>query len=318
MSTGSPRARFEPQGVIPAVLLPFDAAHEVDEPAFRRHLADVTGTRGVTAIAVNGHSTEVSSCTPDERQRVLDIALDTVGDRTPVVAGVYSDSTREAAALARAAERSGAAALLVFAPNPFTGGAAARPEMTLAFYREIAAASSLPLVLFQFPMAGGLGTPLPTLLRLAEEVPTLRAVKDFTNHPVAAEAQWRALRALPRPLKVLTSHSSWLLGALAIGADGILSGAGSVIPELHVALFEAMRRGDLAAARAVNDRIHPLADAFYSEPFLDMHNRMKEALVMLGRADRAHVRGPLLKPDAQDLARLARALHAAGLLPPGH
>jgi len=318
MSKPTPHAPFEPRGVIPAVLLPFDAAHDIDEPAFRRHLNDVTATRGVAAIAVNGHSTEVSSCTLDERQRVLDIALDSVGDHTPVVAGVYADNTREAAALARAAERSGASALLVFAPNPFTGGASARPEMTLAFYREIAAASSLPLILFQFPMAGGLGTALPTLLRLADEVPTLRAVKDFSNHPVAAETQLRALRALPRPVNVLSSHSSWLLSALAFGADGILSGAGSVIPELHVALFEAMQRGDLAAARAVNDRIHPISDAFYSEPFLDMHNRMKEALVMLGRMASAHVRGPLLKPGASDLARIERALRAGGLLPPAH
>lgn len=306
---------FEPRGVIPAVLLPFDADHQIDEPAFRQHLADVTATRGVSAIAVNGHSTEVTSCTLAERQRVLDIALDAVGDRLPVVAGVYSDHTSEAVDLARAAERSGAAALLVFTPSIFSGGASVRPEMALDFYRHIATASSLPLILFQFPAAGGLGTALPTLQRLAEEVPTLRAVKDFCNHPVAAELQLRALRSLARPVNVLTSHSSWLLASLAIGCDGILSGSGSVIPELHVALFEAMERGDLAAARAVNERIHPLADAFYSEPFLDMHNRMKEALVLLGRQRGAHVRGPLLKPPAKDIARIEQALRAAGLLP---
>lgn len=60
---------------------------------------------------------------------MLDIALHMVGDRTPVVAGVYADNTREAVQLAREAERSGASALLIFAPNPFAGGAAARPEM---------------------------------------------------------------------------------------------------------------------------------------------------------------------------------------------
>jgi hypothetical protein len=77
----------------------------------------------------------------------------------------------------------------------------------------------------------------------------------------------------------------------------------------HVA---AVRGNDLARARALNDRLHPLAEMFYAEPFIDMHNRMKEALVLLGRLEHAFVRPPLVKLEAAEIARIAAALEAAG------
>ena len=114
-------------------------------------------------------------------------------------------------------------------------------------------------------------------------------------------------------MAVLSTHSSWLLSSLVLGCDGLLSGAGSVIAALQVALLRAVERGDLTAARAVADRIYPTTGAFYDPPFLDMHNRMKEALVHLGRMKAAHVRPPLMKlPDAE-IARIGRAMDHAGL-----
>jgi 4-hydroxy-tetrahydrodipicolinate synthase len=80
-----------------------------------------------------------------------------------------------------------------------------------------------------------------------------------------------------------------------------------------VALFEAVQRCDLAEVQAINARIRPTAEAFYAEPFFDMHNRMKEALVMLGRMRRAVVRPPLKKLGEAELARIRAALAAAGL-----
>jgi 4-hydroxy-tetrahydrodipicolinate synthase len=86
-----------------------------------------------------------------------------------------------------------------------------------------------------------------------------------------------------------------------------------VIPELQAALFQAVQAGDLPRARAINDRIYPLAQAFYAAPALDMHNRMKECLVMLGRMDRAVVRPPLVRIGDAERARLHAALDAAGI-----
>ena len=154
-------------------------------------------------------------------------------------------------------------------------------------------------------------------LRLVESVPTIRAIKDWCADPMLHERHIRTLQSLPRPITVLTTHSSWLMSSLAMGADGLLSGAGSVVADLQVALFEAVKAQDLAAAQAVNDRLYPLQQAFYAPPFLDMHNRMKECLVLLGRMDRAVVRPPLVKLPEAEIGRLKAALAAARIEPEG-
>jgi 4-hydroxy-tetrahydrodipicolinate synthase len=311
----SRRCPFVAEGVIPALLLPFDAQMNIDEAQFLQHLDDVAAVRGVTAVTVNGHSTEVSSCSFDEQQRVLELALSRVGERLPVVAGVYTESTAEAVRLARAADRAGASALLVFIPPLFSGGAAQRPDMVIAHFQRIAEACDLPLILFQFPMASGMGTPLSTLVRLAEAVPTLVAIKDASNNPVTTERQVRELHSLKRPVHVLSSNSSWLLASLVLGCKGILSGAGSTIAPLHVELFDAVQHNDLAAARQAADRLFPVNEAFYADAFLDMHNRMKEAQVLLGRWPSAHVRAPLLRLSTGEISSIELALRQAGLLP---
>lgn len=78
-------------------------------------------------------------------------------------------------------------------------------------------------------------------------------------------------------------------------------------------MFHAIKRNDLATARAINDRMQPVTQAFYAPPFLDMHNRMKEAAVLLGRQKRAVVRPPLMKLDDAEIERIGDALKAAGI-----
>lgn len=304
---------YRPRGVIPATLMAFNEDFSIDEPFARKHLADVAGTPGLNAITVNGHASEVHACSFEEQQRILEFSLDEVGDRVPLINGVYADGSLEAARIARMAERSGASCLLVFPPQSMIMGGQLRPEMALAHFRTIADATDLPMILFQYPMASGLGYPFDTLTRLLDEIPSIVAIKDWSNDGALHERHIRTLQGRERPVTVLTTHSAWLMSSLALGCDGLLSGAGSVIADLQVALFEAVQAKDLARAQAVNDRIYPLAQAFYAPPFLDMHNRMKECLVMLGRLDKAVMRPPLRKLDSAELARLRAALDAAGL-----
>jgi 4-hydroxy-tetrahydrodipicolinate synthase len=303
---------YIPHGVIPAVLLPFDGELAIDEASFRKHLRDVAAVPGLSAITINAHSTEVASCTFDEQRRVLDVAQDEIGGRLPLVNGVWADGSLEAARIARMATAGGASALLVFPPGPFTLGQS--PEMALAHFKRIADATDLPIIVFQYPLATGQGYPRDTLLRLCEEVPTIRAIKDWAGNVAQHEWHVRALQSLPRPVNVLSTHSAWLLSSLVLGCNGLLSGSGSVIPDLHSALFRAVKDNDLAAARRLNDRIYPLVQVFYADPWADMHNRMKEALVLLGRLPRAVVRPPLVKLGAAEIGRIRAALIEAGLL----
>jgi 4-hydroxy-tetrahydrodipicolinate synthase len=305
-------AHYVPHGVIPAVLLPFTDDLAIDEKSFRKHLSDVAATDGLSAVTINAHSTEVASCGFDEQRRVLDITQDEIGDRLPIVNGVWADGSIEAARLARMAEQGGASALLVFPPAPFTLGQSA--AMALEHFKRIADATSLPLIAFQYPLATGQGYPRDTLFRMVDEVPTIRAIKDWVGNVPQHEMQIRELQSLKRPVNVLSTHSAWLLSSLVLGCNGLLSGSGSVIPDLQSALFRAVRADDLAEARRLNDRIYPLARAFYADPWVDMHNRMKEALVLLGRLPRAVVRPPLVKLGRAEIDRIRSALVASGLL----
>src|SRR5258708_39228204 len=117
---------YFPHGVIPAVLLPFHDDLSIDEASFRKHLRDVTAAEGLSAITLNAHSTEVASCTFDEQRRVLEIAGDEIGDKTPIINGIWADGSLEAAGLAKMATAARASPLLVFPPAPFTPGQHAR------------------------------------------------------------------------------------------------------------------------------------------------------------------------------------------------
>lgn len=304
------RLRFS--GIMPANLLPFTADLEIDEPAYRRHLRWLADTRGVTGIVANGHAAEVSSLTRDERARALAIALDEVGDRCPLVAGVYADGTREAVALARDAKAAGAAGVLVFPPTLFAWGAQVKPDMAMRHLSEVAAGADLPIIVFQYPLSSGIGYPPDTLARLVE-IPQVAAVKDWSNDIVSFERGLRAVRATGRPVAVLSAFTMSLMASFLLGADGAISGMGSVTADLQVDLFEACAKGDVDQARAINDRQDQLVRAFYDTPFVDMHNRMKEALVMLGRIPAAHVRPPLTPIPPRERDAIRRALAAARL-----
>jgi len=188
---------YLPHGVIPAVLLPFNDDLSIDEKSFRSHLRDVAATDGLSAITINAHSTEVASCSFDEQRRVLDIAQDEIGERLPLVNGVWADGSIEAARIARMAAAGGASALLVFPPAPFTLGQS--PDMALAHFKRIADATDLPIIVFQYPLATGQGYPRDTLLRLVDEVTAVRAIKDWSGNVPQHEMHIRLLQTRPRP-----------------------------------------------------------------------------------------------------------------------
>ena len=306
---------YIPHGVIPAALLPFHEDLSIDEAAYRSHLRDLAAVEGVSAITINAHASEVAACTFDEQRRVLDLSQDEIGARMPLINGIYAEGALEAARLAKMAQAGGASALLVFPSSVFALGQ--RPEMVIDHFRRIADASELPLIVFQYPLAGGQGYPLSTLERLIDAVPTIRAIKDWSANPQLHERQIRVLQARSPVVNVLSTHSAWLMSSLVLGCNGLLSGSGSVIADLQAQLFRAVQANDLATARRLNDRIWPTAEVFYSEPWVDMHNRMKDALVLLGKLPRATVRPPLAELSEAEIGRIRSALVAAGLLSAG-
>ena len=301
-------------GVMPANVLPFKEDLSIDEAAYRSHLRWLAGTEGVTGIVANGHAAEVSSLSREERRRSLAIALDEVGGKVPVVAGVYTDSTQEAVELGRDAKAEGAAGLLIFPPSLFMWGAQLKPDMVLRHFATIAEALDLPLIVFEYPLSSGIGYSPETLADLSK-LPSVTAVKDWSNDIVAFERNLRAIRGTGRPVAILSSFTLSLMATFLLGADGAISGMGSVVADLQAALFRAVRRKDLDGARALNDRLETLVRVFYAPPLVDMHNRMKEALALLGRIPRAVVRPPLTRVSEEERHQVLLALRTSGLLP---
>lgn len=301
---------FRFQGIMPANLLPFNPDYSIHEADYRGHLSWLADISGVTAIVCNGHASEVSSLTRDERRKSLEIALDEVGSRVALIAGIYTDSTLEAIELAKDAKSEGATGLLIFPPTPFMWGAQQHPEMVYRHFALIAETVDLPMVVFQYPPASGLGYETDTLVKLTE-IPQIAAIKEWSNDIVAYERNFRAIRAADRPVAILSSFTVSLFSSFVLGADGAISGMGSVVADLQVELFDLVQRGDLEAARKLNDRLMPLIRVFYAPPFLNMHNRMKEALVILGRLDTAVVRPPLRPIGEEEREKIRVALKEA-------
>jgi len=301
------------EGVIPATLLAFDNEFEIDEQSSRNHIKQCASIDGISAITINGHSSEVHACSFEEQKRILNFSLEEVGDITHIINGVYADGSIEAAKIAKMSAESGASALLCFPPQSMSMGGHLRPEMALEHFKRIADVTDLPLICFNYPSSGNLSYPFETLLKLFETVPTIKAIKDWSNDPMLHEKHIKTFQNLKNPVNVLTTHSSWLMSSLVMGANGLLSGAGSIIANLQVSLFKAVKNKDLSAAQEINDKIFPLAQAFYTPPFLDMHNRMKEVLVLMGKMERAIVRPPLMKLNVTELNNLKEALKQSGI-----
>lgn len=301
------------EGVIPATLIAFDEDFEINENASRKHIKECALTKGISAITVNGHSSEIHACNFEEQKTILNFSLDEIGDVLPVINGVYADGSIEAAKIAKMSDLNGASALLCFPPQSMSMGGYLRPEMAVEHFSRIADASDLPLICFNYPSSGNLTYPFETLLQLFEKIPSIKAIKDWSNDPMLHEKHIKTFQNLSNPVNVLTTHSSWLMSSLVMGAKGLLSGAGSVIASLQVDLFLAIKNNDLKTAQKINDKMYPLVQAFYSPPFLDMHNRMKETLVLLGLMEKAIVRPPLMKLGFKEITALEKAIKQSGI-----
>ena len=154
-------------------------------------------------------------------------------------------------------------------------------------------------------------------MELCEEIPSIAGIKDGIGDPMRHARHIHDLHSLSRRVSVLSTHSTWLLGSLCMGCDGLLSGAGSVIADLQAAMFDAVIRHDLQKAQELDERMFPIVQKFYAAPYLDMHNRMKEVLAHIGRLNRAVVRPPQCRITDKEKAELFAMADRAGLTATG-
>lgn len=295
------------EGITPAVALPMTDDGTPDLAAFGAYLRWIAD-QGPVALAVNADTGEGPHLSSDERLRVLEAALEAVGDRLPIIAGLAGPYTAAAVAAARAYEGAGAAGLLVF-PIPAFAGQPLDGEIPYAYHAAIADATPLPLILFQLQAAlGGVIFDDSTLERLVA-IPSVVGLKEASFDAVRYVRTRDLLRSL-RPISFLTGNDNFIHESFVLGADGALIGMAAIATRAQVDLFEAHRDGDTARAAHLAARLDPLFATTFAPPVRNYRARIKEGLVLQGIIPSAAVRPPLLPISSAERDAMGRALAA--------
>ncbi len=302
-------------GIIPAVIVPMGEDYALDIPAFRRYLEWVI-SQGSVGLAVNVDTGEGPYLTADERAEVIRTAREVAAGRCFIVAGVGGPSTAQAMINAQAARASGADALLVF-PTPAFLNDPLDPRIMSTYHEAIADASGLPLIVFQLgPVFGGVNYPshaLSEVLRL----PSVIGLKDASFDAQRFVQTRDVVHQAEHPITLLTGNDNFLLESFLLGATGGLLGYGAVGVGLLANMLDAVSRGAVDAAVAMQPRVQGFCDYIYGRPIGDYRARCKLALTQMGilADNQIYVRPPYQSlTTADDLAVARRAVEEAGLL----
>lgn len=297
------------KGIYPAVNLPMFPDQSIDEESFRKHLRWLM-EQDIAGLVISGHAGELESLTPEERVRVLQIAKAEIGNRFPVIAGVTGLCTADAVRCAQDAKAAGADALLVMPIPHFSFGACDRPELVAPYFESLAKAVDLPMVLFRYHASSGLMYTVDVILKVAERVPQVMAIKDASFE---YEFAWVALRMFPRKVSVLVAHGSLFLIRFAT-ADGAISSFSNVAPEYITKLYRLANAGKMQEATDLFKQIRLLSNAIYhSQPLMQHWVVEKEALTARGRFPGSTVRPPFQPLPEKAVAEVHAAVKAAGL-----
>lgn len=297
-------------GVISAAITCFGSDGSVDDGRTREHLEWLVDG-GIHAVIVSGTCGEFSTLDLDDRRRLIERFVEWAGGRIPVYAGVMHTSTEVAVSLARHAQCVGATAVMSVAPY-YSGP----PEREiLAYFRDIAAAVDLPLIVYNNPWASGVSLSVPALATLANEG-TAAMIKDSNGDP----SRLHDLRALvPASTALIYGEDFGSLEALLAGADGWVAGVANFMPRRAVKLWDLVAAGKYDEARGHWYDILPLVNITSHKEFFglpeerpDFIQVYKAALEMLG-FPAGPCRRPLLPLTEQDAALLGRLLAEAGV-----
>lgn len=230
------------KGVLPALVTPFDETEALDEGRMRA-IVDFLIGRGVDGLYVTGSTGEAFMMSPEERKRALEVVTDEVKGRVPVIAHIGAISTHLSIDLARHAEKVGADALS--SVPPFYWGFS--QDQIVSYYSDITASTGLPMCAYNVPLAGLFGFDM--IKRLAE-IPGVDGIKytATTHHDIM-----RIKAEIGADFVIYSGADEMAMSGLAFGADGIIGSFYNAIPETYLALYAAVKAGDMAKAKALQE-----------------------------------------------------------------
>lgn len=283
-----------------ALVTPFRRDGSVDEEALRRFV-EWQVAEGVHFVVPCGSTGEAATMSPAEQRRVVEITVEVVAGRVPVVAGAGSNDTAKAIATSREMKAAGATHLLHVSPmynKPPQRG-------IVAHFRAIADAIDLPIVVYNVPGRTGSNIEARTTLELAR-IPGIVAVKEASGS-IGQIAD--IIRDRPPGFSVLSGDDSITLPVMALGGEGIISVVSNATPRLMAQLADACAANDMATARRLHRQLQPwMAAAFVeSNPI-----PAKAGLAMMGRMENV-LRLPLVPLGDQHVSTVRAALATAGV-----
>jgi 4-hydroxy-tetrahydrodipicolinate synthase len=289
------------KGSIPALVTPMRNG-SIDEDAFRSFVdwQIAEGSSGVVPVGTTGESPTLSHA---EHRRVVELCIETVNGRVPVIAGAGSNNTAEAIDLARHAEEAGANAVLVVTPyynKPSQRGLAQH-------FKAVAGAISIPLIIYNIPPRSIVDMSVETMAELYRDCENIVGVKDATANLARASLQRHAMG--PDFIQ-LSGEDATALGFMAHGGHGCISVTANVAPKLCAEFQDACLAGDYRNALQYQDRLMPLHRALFLEP---SPAPTKYALSLLGHMAE-DVRSPIVTVGAETRAEVEAAMRHAGIL----
>ena len=284
-----------------ALVTPFTSDGSVDERALRA-LIDWQIAEGIHFLVPCGSTGEAATLSPAEHRRVVEITVEQVGGRVPVIAGAGSNDTQKAIATSREMQAAGATHLLHVSPmynKPPQRG-------IIAHFRAIADAVDLPVVMYNVPGRTASNMDADTTLELARHA-RLVAVKEASGDMAQIG---RIIRDRPDGFSVLSGDDALTVAIMAAGGDGVISVTSNATPKLVATLTEAVRGGNMRAAREIESRLADWTAAAFveSNPL-----PVKAGLAMMGRIENA-LRLPLVPLAAKHQDALRKSLEKAGAL----
>ncbi len=267
----------------------------VDEQAFAR-LAERQIAAGSHGLSVGGTTGEPAALHPGERKRLIAIAVEVAAGRVPVLAGTGSAHLEETIALTRYAREAGADAAMVIVPY-YTKP---NPEGLFRYFEAVLkAVPEFPVVVYNIPGRACISMPVEVMARLRERYPWLIGVKHSVRD---LDVVTETIRLLGEEFAVFCGLESLSYPMLALGARGMIAATANLVPEKVAALYEAVRDGDHARARALHYELYELNDAIFWEtnPIPLKYLMAKAGLL------RAEWRPPLGPPSPEVAERLDR------------
>ncbi len=288
------------QGVMTALVTPMRDG-EIDRDALAG-LVDWQIEAGVDGLVAVGTTGESATLSADEQTQVIELVVRAARGRVPIIAGAGSNATAHAVELSRRAKQAGADALLHVTPyynKPTQDG-------LYQHFAACAAATDLPVVLYNVPGRTGVDLLPDTVLRLAD-LPNVVAIKEATGDlRRAADLQ----RRLSGRLDLLSGDDFTAFPLFCLGGGGVISVVSNVAPAQTAAMWDAYRAGDVERARQLHLELFPLMELLFAE---SSPIPAKTALHLLGRCG-PELRPPLSPCSAQLRARLEEYLRSQDLL----